>query len=155
MLQNDLVNLMNIIEKNMQIYFKNEGEKVQIQEKTEKVIETEPITISVTEEPKDNKKQSNDLKLPFARIDVVSPNSPAEEAGLKEGDKITLFEYVTYADGDPLKKIAEIVGKKIGQAIKVEVMRKEKLSDHDDHERLIYVLIELIPKTWSGQGVLG
>ena len=154
MLQNDLVALMNVIEKNMQIYFKNESEKPQVSIPEKKVDVEEPIMISITEEKKDfNEEKSSELKLPFAKIDLVSPNSPAEEAGLREGDKIVSFENVTHSEKDPLKRIADIVGKKLNNIIKVEVLRKEIINESE--ERLVYVSLELTPHTWNGQGVLG
>ena len=152
MLQNDLVSLMNLLEKNMQIFFKTESEKRSISNPEKKILYDEPISISVTEERKENQK-INEIKLPFARIDIVSPNSPAEEAGLKEGDKIVLFDSVSYSEKDPLKKIAEVVGKKINNIINVEIMRKQTTKEGD--EKIQYLNIELKPHTWNGQGVLG
>ena len=152
MLQNDLVSLMTIIEKNMQIYFKNENDKTQVTIKEQVQNKDEPISISVHEELKQEKINIK-LKLPFARIDLVSPGSPAEESGLKEADKIVSFDYISHLESDPLKKIAEVVGKKINNVIKVEIMRKE--SNSEGEEKIQYLSIELTPHSWGGQGVLG
>ncbi len=49
------------------------------------------------------------LDQPFAKVDGVSANSPAELAGLKIGDEIRNFGYVNRANHDGLKKVAECV----------------------------------------------
>jgi len=49
------------------------------------------------------------LDVPFARVNSVAANSPAESAGLKAGDEIRIFGYVNKANNDGLKKVAECV----------------------------------------------
>jgi len=49
------------------------------------------------------------LEPPFARVDSVADNSPADRSGLKVGDKIRNFGYVNHANHDNLKKVAECV----------------------------------------------
>ena len=49
------------------------------------------------------------LEEPFAKVNAVSPSSPAERAGLKAGDLIRSFGYVNRANHDGLKKVAECV----------------------------------------------
>jgi 26S proteasome regulatory subunit N4 len=148
LLQNDLKNLMISIEKNMQEYFKSDREK-RIQEVAkEKVSNEEPISISVYEE---NKSPTLSLKVPFAWVGSVAANSPAEEAGLKTNDGIINFDKTVYygVSSNPLQKIAEIVSRKTGQEIQVELLRK------DEEQNSQYLNIILIPHQWSGQGVLG
>lgn len=49
------------------------------------------------------------LEVPFARVNSVVANSPAEAAGLKAGDEIRNFGYVNKNNNDGLKKVAECV----------------------------------------------
>lgn len=49
------------------------------------------------------------LDPPFAKVNTVAPNSPAERAGLKAGDEIRNFGYVNRENHDGLKKVAECV----------------------------------------------
>lgn len=46
---------------------------------------------------------------PFAKVNSVAPESPAEDAGLKPGDEIRSFGYVNRLNHDGLKKVAECV----------------------------------------------
>lgn len=49
------------------------------------------------------------LETPFARVNTVVENSPAEEAGLKAGDLIRKFGYVNRENNDGLRRVAECV----------------------------------------------
>jgi 26S proteasome non-ATPase regulatory subunit 9 len=49
------------------------------------------------------------LETPFARVNTVVENSPAEEAGLKAGDLIRNFGYVNHENNDGLRRVAECV----------------------------------------------
>lgn len=149
-LQNDLKNLMTVIENNMQIFFKNETTKkaeIKVDKPEDK---NEPISLMIHEEVKKEKVIS---KLPFAWIGLVAPGSPAEEAGLQVGDGIVLFGNLYYgASNNPLQKISEIVSKNIDQEIAVEIIRKNV---ENEEENIRFIKLNLIPHTWSGQGVLG
>jgi 26S proteasome non-ATPase regulatory subunit 9 len=50
-----------------------------------------------------------DAQTPFARVDNVTPESPAESAGLKVGDEIVRFGSATWINNDGLRKLAEVV----------------------------------------------
>jgi 26S proteasome non-ATPase regulatory subunit 9 len=49
------------------------------------------------------------LDQPFARVNTVVDNSPAATAGLKPGDLIRNFGYVSHENHDGLRKVAECV----------------------------------------------
>ena len=139
---------MTTIEQSMQVFFKSDKEKrINIENKKE-IDKTEPITISVQEEAP---KTQSTIKIPIAWIGSVTEGSPADEAGLKAGDGIINFDKSVYygVSNNPLQKIAEIVGKKIGHEILVEIIRK------DEENKVEYLNITLVPHSWEGQGVLG
>lgn len=94
--------------------------------------------------------------IPFAIIDEVSPDSPAFEAGIKEGDLLLRFGNVTSTNHRDFRAIAELLplaaseNKSIAVAVRrtttelggvVEVIKTEEL--------------ELKPRTWGGRGLLG
>lgn len=49
------------------------------------------------------------LEAPFAKVNSVVAGSPAEEAGLKTGDKIRRFGDVDWINHEKLSKVAETV----------------------------------------------
>jgi len=49
------------------------------------------------------------LEVPFAKVNSVVADSPADTAGLKAGDEIRNFGYVNKNNHDSLKKVAECV----------------------------------------------
>lgn len=49
------------------------------------------------------------LGVPFAKVNSVSAGGPAESAGLKPGDQIRNFGYVTHANNDGLRRVGECV----------------------------------------------
>ena len=55
--------------------------------------------------------QSN---TPFAKVDDVSASSPAADAGLKVGDRITRFGTVDWLNHENLRKVAEVVSQNQG-----------------------------------------
>ncbi|KAH8241216.1 hypothetical protein KR032_002507, partial [Drosophila birchii] len=81
----------------------------------------------------------------FVVVNLVSPNSPAEEAGLCVGDGILRFGSVNSNNfkGD-LGQIGEVVRNMQNQNVQLKVKRSEQQLD-----------LILVPKTWSGRGLLG
>ena len=49
------------------------------------------------------------LEPPFARVNSVVPASPADQAGLHAGDRITKFGYVNWTNHERLSKVAQVV----------------------------------------------
>ena len=49
------------------------------------------------------------IEPPFAKVNSVTPNSPAETAGMKPGDKVTRFGTANFANHERLSKVAQVV----------------------------------------------
>lgn len=81
---------------------------------------------------------------PIVVVNLVSPNSPAEEAGIQVRDLIISFGSITSSSFKDLAQIGELVKNSQNQQVRVKVKRDNKI------EELI-----LIPKTWTGRGLLG
>jgi 26S proteasome non-ATPase regulatory subunit 9 len=98
---------------------------------------------------------------PFAKITQVDPDSPSFEAGLKVDDEIAQFGPLTHSNTSKnLAEIATHVKSNINKIILLNVLRQDTSSEPmnvEEKEQVIkkYVKIKLVPKTWSGHGVLG
>ncbi|KAH8310571.1 hypothetical protein KR044_002027 [Drosophila immigrans] len=78
-------------------------------------------------------------------VNLVSPNSPAEEAGLHVGDKILRFGSINGNNfKDNLAQIGEVVRNMQNQNVQLKVKREQQVLD-----------LILVPKTWTGRGLLG
>lgn len=56
-----------------------------------------------------NTSSASALEPPFAKVNTVVPNSPAELAGLRVGDKITRFGTVNFTNHERLSRVAQAV----------------------------------------------
>lgn len=84
--------------------------------------------------------------VPFARVNTVAPQSPAEAAGLRQGDQILVFGNVSTAStSDPMSVVGTLVPQMTGKQISVMVQRSSGA----------LVTLQLTPKPWSGRGLLG
>ncbi|KAL8942440.1 MAG: hypothetical protein Q9211_001383 [Gyalolechia sp. 1 TL-2023] len=71
---------------------------------------------------------SSTLEAPFAKINSVIAGSPAEDAGLKVGDKIRRFGNVDWMNHEKLSKVAETVQRNEGvSCFMSESQQKKKL----------------------------
>lgn len=83
--------------------------------------------------------------IPFAAVQEVIEGSPAQVSGLKEGDKIILFDDVNVGNHKKLADVLLKVRTNIDKAIRVEILRGSK-----------NLTLELTPtNNWNGQGLLG
>jgi 26S proteasome regulatory subunit N4 len=89
------------------------------------------------------KTETDIILKPWAIIDSVSPTSPASECGLRCGDKILkMGNAISFATvTSEVRRYAEDIG--LG-AMKVQISRNGE-----------EMMINLLPKRWNGQGVLG
>lgn len=83
---------------------------------------------------------------PFARINSVADNSPAQTSGLQAGDQLLKFDRITKADcGENLRALA--TPGVVTEGIPIQVTLKRSTET---------ISVTLIPRTgWGGRGMLG
>ncbi|GFU04650.1 26S proteasome non-ATPase regulatory subunit 9 [Nephila pilipes] len=81
---------------------------------------------------------------PFARVDLVDENSPAQKADLRVGDLLVKFGTLKFRNFENLSAVARLVTENLRKPIHVSVLRCDKV-----------VPLILIPDKWSGNGYLG
>jgi len=83
---------------------------------------------------------------PFAKVEGVSPGSPAAEAGLQREDLVIKFGSLTQQSfsSSSLKPLVEVVAAHENRSIPLKVLRSGQL-----------VFLSLTPKSWGGRGLLG
>lgn len=81
--------------------------------------------------------------VPFYRVNTVSPDSPAEVAGLRAGDEVLQFGSIT-ASNKTAASMAAVVTSSVGRALPVTIRRDGTVRE-----------LRLIPQAWSGRGMLG
>ncbi|XP_067632699.1 26S proteasome non-ATPase regulatory subunit 9 [Eurosta solidaginis] len=81
----------------------------------------------------------------IVKVNLISPGSPAEDAGLRVGDEILEFGTINCTNfRNDINQIGNVVQHMQNQRIPLKVQR---LSEQLD--------LIIIPKTWSGRGLLG
>ena len=101
-LRNDYKALMSVIEKHIHEHFAKLAEDGPMEEATTNGIHLNGDTPLPT-------RTFQTLGPPFARVNTVVSGSPAESAGLKTGDEIRNFGYVSIANHDGLRRVGECV----------------------------------------------
>ena len=91
---------------------------------------------------------------PFAVIDAVSSNSPAQEAGLRVGDQVVEFGSINHTNNRNLLALGELVPEAAGkkEGIKITVLRQ---TDEMDDRIREFEELTLNPRPWEGRGLLG
>lgn len=93
------------------------------------------------EEPMDTNKPQLE---PFAKIDLVTSGSPAHDSGLKVGDLVLAFGTQNHANFKSLADIGQLVQNSQNRPLRVQILRSGQIQT-----------LSLVPKKWSGQGLLG
>ncbi|NWI09393.1 PSMD9 ATPase, partial [Crypturellus soui] len=88
--------------------------------------------------------QQQGLPRAFARVNEVTPGSPASLSGLQVDDEIVEFGSVNAQNFQNLQNIATVVQHSEGRPLSVTVIRSGKK-----------VHVGLTPKRWAGKGLLG
>mmetsp|Transcript_4200 Transcript_4200/g.5522 ORF Transcript_4200/g.5522 Transcript_4200/m.5522 type:complete len:208 (-) Transcript_4200:161-784(-) len=101
-----------------------------------------------TSRKRSERKKSGALE-PFFRVNTVTPGSPADTAGLKEGDLIVRFGNTTCAAENPLAEIAQLVPEVAAQKLTIDVVA---LRPDEEETR---TTLHLEPRQWDGQGLVG
>ena len=87
--------------------------------------------------------------IPFAQVDVVAPDSPAQQAGLKIHDQIVRFGHLNAQNHDRLQALGKLVAENEGRSITVVCFRFEE-------GKKTMISKELKPHSgWGGRGLLG
>lgn len=81
---------------------------------------------------------------PILIVTVVTPTSPADQCGILKDDEIIEFGSINSDNFIELKQISELVMHRQNQPITLKIKRNDRTTD-----------ITLVPKTWSGRGLLG
>ncbi|KAL3286352.1 hypothetical protein HHI36_000860 [Cryptolaemus montrouzieri] len=83
-------------------------------------------------------------KIPFAKINLVSDDSPAQLSGLLADDELVEFGSINKTNFTNLTDVAAVVQHSEGKALNVKVRRGDG-----------YFSTSLRPKKWKGRGLLG
>ncbi|TVY83351.1 26S proteasome non-ATPase regulatory subunit [Lachnellula suecica] len=102
-LKNDYEALMSVIEKHIHEHFARQAELAATEEVSNG---TTAMDIS---SPSSSSATPQAAGPPFAKVNSVVDRSPADSAGLKAGDEIRNFGYVSFTNHDGLKRVGECV----------------------------------------------
>ncbi|KAL8713212.1 MAG: hypothetical protein Q9220_002733 [cf. Caloplaca sp. 1 TL-2023] len=143
-LRNDYKGLMSRIEEGLHSHHAE----------TRELAARQPTTSSTqfgTTTTDNSRNETSTLSAPFAKVNSVVAGSPAEDAGLKVGDKIRRFGGCDWINHEKLGKVADTVQQNEGRIVTVSVQRSH--SPFADPEEL---QLQLTPnRNWGGRGLLG
>ncbi|XP_043482949.1 26S proteasome non-ATPase regulatory subunit 9 [Leptopilina heterotoma] len=88
--------------------------------------------------------QENVYFEPFLRVNLVTPGSPAELAGIQVEDLIMEFGSINIKNFKSLKDVGSLVESSINKNVIVRVKRNANT-----------IVLSLTPRPWSGKGLLG
>ncbi|KAI8054084.1 hypothetical protein BDF22DRAFT_682868 [Syncephalis plumigaleata] len=89
---------------------------------------------------------------PFARVNAVSPDSPAWDAGLRRDDRIIRFGELDQQRYESLTQLGELVNRHEGRTIDIVIERSVSSDDQSQEQSTL----QLVPrKDWGGRGMLG
>lgn len=81
---------------------------------------------------------------PFASVNIVHEGSPADAAGIKQGDTIVEFGSINSTNFRGIEDIGSVVRHSHGNAIIVKLKRGDR-----------FLRVQLLPREWNGRGLLG
>ena len=81
---------------------------------------------------------------PFATIDQVFYGSPAENCGMKVGDKILQIGDISYTNFKQLQDVGKLIQNNKDKEVSLIIVRDENVLN-----------LVLVPKKWEGVGLLG
>ena len=144
-LRNDWKDLMNRIEKGLHEHHA----KYKASDEYKDTL-TQPKTQTETTSSASEAHSSPPVpETPFAKVNSVEPNSPANEAGLKAGDLIRKFGDAIWSNHERLRKVGEAVNRNLGRPIQVKVSRGGTGATQE-------LELRVTPRqNWGGRGTLG
>lgn len=80
----------------------------------------------------------------------MSDGSPAASAGLTVGDLLVRFGEVDISHPKGLGGVVDVVREREGQEVAVTILRHGGMGGQSGLK-----VLKLVPKTWSGRGLLG
>lgn len=135
-----------------QVMSQIEVELEKIYSKTSTIESESPSNNNNNSESSTNNGNSGTKGRPFCVVTQVDVGSPAAEAGIQLNDEIVQFG--PYVHGTVTKSLAQI-----GELVKTHankiILLKVARTDENDTNQKKYVTCKLVPKTWSGHGLLG
>ncbi|KAF2234088.1 26S proteasome non-ATPase regulatory subunit 9 [Viridothelium virens] len=138
-LRNDYKTVMAMIEDGLHTHHE------QLQERSSSTASTSrPAAASGSSQVSDSNQA---VEVSFAKVNSIASGSPAETAGLKVGDRVTVFGAANWMNHEKLSKVAQVVSENEGRQVLVKVLRAESAEPISMH---------LIPRRdWGGRGMLG
>ncbi|KAH9824347.1 hypothetical protein DFH28DRAFT_945285 [Melampsora americana] len=154
--RNDILDLSSVRVARSQIHeLKNDLKSI-----IEEISKTLPLLLkpsssaSLPKEEENETETESNLMKPFAQVDLVSENSPAQLSGLKIGDQLIRFGTIDHSNHDQLKALVSFTNQNEGNPIGVNWFRIQK--DQNGNCLRTMMSQNLIPKSgWGGRGLLG